>query len=102
MKFDPEAYENMTDEERDEYYRPKKKNSRKTLLPLFIYLILQRYTDDDHPMSQQQLLERLAAHPYELTVERKALSRALHTMEEDGVGIVTDGKNGAWYGTRPW
>ena len=34
---------------------------------------------------------------YELTIERKALSRAIHDIEDEHLGIFTNPKGGTWY-----
>ena len=97
MFFDIDEYENMTDEEIDAYYRPRKTNSRKSLLPLFVYLILKERSDPEHPLRQQQIVELLERPPYEITVERKALSRVIHSLVDSCIGIEDDRKRGTWY-----
>lgn len=72
-----EEYEELTEEEIDEYCRPMKSNSYKSLLPLFVYLILE---NAKRPLKQKEILELLEKSPYELKVERKALSRTLHNL----------------------
>ena len=91
----------MTEEEEEEYldslYRPKKRNNRKQMLSLFVYRILTQKTNPDKPMSQQEIINELQEMPYELTIERKALSRVIHGLEEEMMGIHSDPRGGAWY-----
>lgn len=89
-------FDGMTDEEVDEFYRPKKANSRKALLSLYVYLVLKAKTDSNRPMSQTEILDELYK-TYELCVERKALSRTLHSLVDEGLGIVSRPKVGSWY-----
>ena len=94
--LDPDEFEALSDEEMDEYYRRKKTNSRKSLLPLFIYLILQKHSSPSHPLQQNDIIRLLAAYPYEIQVERKAVSRALHGLEDSLLGIHSEPRVGVW------
>lgn len=93
-----EREEQMTEEELDELYRPKKGNSQKSLLPLFVYSILKTKSDSKHHLRQKDILEELKNPPYELFIERKALSRTIQSLVEayqfaimsDGTGIWID------------
>ena len=86
-------FEDLTDEEIDEYYRPKKQNSRKTLAPLFVYRILQEESTPEKYLTQAKILKRLEER-FELTLERKALSRMLHNLQDEGLGIGSHPKEG--------
>ena len=86
----------MTDEEIDDLYRPKKSNNRKTLAPLYVYIILRERSTPQKHLSQQQIL-RLLEELYEITIERKALSRILHTLADEEIGIVNTPKYGSWF-----
>ena len=47
----------MNDEELDALHRPQKNaNSRKSMVPLFVYLILMQHSDSEHPLKQQEIL----------------------------------------------
>lgn len=94
-EFEDEEYE-LSDEELDELYRPKKQNNRKHSLPLFVYLILKKYSSSDKPLSQQQIIDILSSE-YELNIERKSLSRTIHDIEDEHVGIYSLKSGGAWY-----
>ncbi len=96
-KLTPEEYYNLTDEELDELYRPKKANSRKSLAPLFVYLILKEHTDMYHPYTQNQIIQKLEEYPYEISIERKAVGRILHNLEDSGLGIRSAAGMGSWY-----
>ncbi|MBO4862411.1 MAG: hypothetical protein J5535_05900 [Firmicutes bacterium] len=90
-------YENMTDEELDEFYRPRKQNNRRTLAPLFVYFILKEHSGPDHRLSQSDIINHLADDPYEINIERKALGRVLHLLADSGLGVVSNPRYGAWY-----
>lgn len=91
-----EEMERMSDEELDALYSVKRTNSRKSMAPLFVFLILQKKTDSKHPMRQQDILKALASYPYEVSIERKALSRIVHNLVDSQVSVHAD-KNGVWY-----
>ena len=96
-------FENLTDEELDEFYRPKKTNNRRTLAPLFVYFILKEHSSPDHRLSQSDIIELLAKDPYEIQIERKALGRVLHLLSDSGLGVVSTPRYGAWYDPdREW
>jgi hypothetical protein len=89
--------EGMSEEEQDDLSRPKNANSRKSLVPLFVYLILLQHSDSEHPLRQQEIISYLADEPYEVVIERKALSRVLHNLRDSQIGIYTDKRRGAWH-----
>ena len=94
-EFEDEDYE-LSDEELDELYRPKKQNNRKHSLPLFVYLILKEYSSPNKPLSRKQIIDILSSE-YELNIERKALARTIHDIEDEHVGIYSLKSGGAWY-----
>jgi len=65
-----------------------KTNNPKSLLPLFVFFILKRYTRKERPYRIYNIQRRLSRYPFEIDVERKALSRVVHTMEGANIGIV--------------
>ena len=90
--------EQMSEEELDELHRPRKNaNSRKSMVSLFVYLILKQHSDSEHPLKQQEILSYLAEEPYEITVERKALSRVIQNLKSSQLGIYTDKHRGTWF-----
>ncbi len=90
-----ERLETMSDEELDEFYRPKKTNSRKSLAPLFVYEIITRKSDSRNHLRQNDILKELGKYPYEITLERKALSRIIHNLADSGYDIYSD-NTGVW------
>ena len=92
-----EALMEMPDDELDELYRPRKMNSRKSLTPLFVYMILMEHSSVDHPLRQKEILDYLREYPYEIVIERKALSRIIHNLTDSGLKIHSDAKTGVWY-----
>jgi len=91
--LDDEDYEDYL----DELYRPRKRNNRKQMLSLFVYKILVEKSSPDKRLSQQNIIDELQEMPYELTVERKAISRIIHGLAEELIGIHYDPKGGSWY-----
>lgn len=90
-----EKMETMTEEELDELYRPRKTNTRRSLAPLFVYEILNNKSNTKKHLRQSEILKELGKYPYEISLERKALSRILHNLEDSGYGIHFD-SNGVW------
>ncbi len=90
-------FENMTDEEIDEYYRPKKINSRRSLAPLFVYLILKEKSSPEKHLSHREIADLLSNYPYEITIERKSLGRIIHNLEDSGLGIFSLRGMGTWW-----
>lgn len=80
----------------DEYENPGKMNDRKRLVPLFVYQILKDCSTSRKRLTQSDLIERLDAYPYALSIERKALSRTLHLLADADIGIHSS-RNGSWY-----
>ena len=89
-------YDEMTDEEIDELYRPLKMNSTKTLAPLLVYFILCEHSSEEHHLRQGEILEYLETE-HELVIERKALSRVLHLLADADIGICNDRYEGSWH-----
>ena len=91
-----EQIENMDEEELDMLYRPQKMNSRKSMAPLFVYSILKEKSNSKKHLRQQEIINELAKHPYEILIERKALSRIIHNLvDSTQYGIFQD-KTGVW------
>ena len=90
-------FEDLTDEELDEFYRPRKTNNRRTLAPLFVYFILKHHSGPEKHLSQNEIIDILSKDPYEVRIERKALGRVIHLLSDSGLGIVSAPRYGAWY-----
>lgn len=90
-----EQMELMSEDELDELYRPKKSNTRKSLAPLFVYEILCKKSNSKTHLRQQEILKELEKYPYEISLERKALSRIIHNLMDSQYGIYSD-KTGVW------
>ena len=94
--YDPDDEEE--DYEATDYlYRPKKQNSRKSLVPLLVYLILVNYSSPKRHLSQNAVLKILARYPYEVKLERKALNRVIHGLADSGVGVAFKKGDGCWF-----
>lgn len=79
----------------DEYFKLKKTNSSKSLAPLLVYFIIRDFTDSVFHLRQQDILDLLELR-YGLTLERKALGRIVHALEDMRLNIYTDRANGIW------
>ncbi|MBR6766271.1 MAG: hypothetical protein IKM06_07285 [Clostridia bacterium] len=91
-----EQMENMTDEELDELFRPQKSNTRKSLAPLFVYDILMKCSDSKRHLRQNEILLALSKYPYEISLERKALSRIIHNLADSSQYAVFQDRSGVW------
>ena len=73
-----------------ELHRTERKGMRavhpKKLLILYIFDILQKYTDEEHRLSQKEIQDILKRE-YEMTVDRKAVKRNLLNLIEYGSNI---------------
>lgn len=70
----------------------------KKLALIRIYQILQRYSDEKHPMTQEKIAEFLKRE-YGIEIERKAIGRNISLLKEAGVEIETK-REGSWLVTR--
>lgn len=92
-----EKLEQMSDDELDEMdcERPQA-NSAKSLLPLFVHQILGKHSSAQKHLHQQEIIDYLKQPPYEITVERKAISRTLYTLNNWFPDSVLCDKDGWW------
>lgn len=95
IRMNIERLELMTDAELDEYFRPKKSNSRKSMAPLFVYLILKEHSNSKKHLRQRDILEILEKYPYEISIERKSLSRIIHNIIDSQLSVYSD-QTGTW------
>ena len=91
-----EQMELMSEEELDELYRPQKANTRKSLAPLFVYEILSKHSNSKTHLRQNDILKKLSEYPYEISLERKALSRIIHNLTDSPQYAVFQDKSGVW------
>lgn len=71
--------------------------SKKTLI-MRIYQILEDYSDAEHPLKQQEIINLLDRN-YGIECERKAVGRNISYLKEIGVDLESDG-NGTYLATR--
>ncbi len=71
--------------------------ANKTLI-IRIYQILDKYSDQDHELTQQQIIDLLAS-SYGIECERKAVARNIAYLQDIGCDIQSDGK-GAYLASR--
>ena len=91
-----EQMELMSDDELDELYRPQKANKLKSMAPLFICDILSKKSNSKTHLRQQDILKELQKYPYEITLERKALSRIIHNLIDLPQYAVFSDTTGVW------
>ena len=91
-----EQMELMSEEELDELCRPQKANTRKSLAPLFVFEILTKHSDSKTHLRQNDILKKLSEYPYEISLERKALSRIIHNLIDSPGFAVFQDKSGVW------
>ena len=72
----------------------------KKLAPLRILQILEEYTDYDHPLTQEEIVNYLDK-DYGLMVERKLVGRNLSILKEAGYDIESD-RCGSYLAERPF
>lgn len=96
IRFRLEQMELMDDEELDELYRPQKTNSRKSLAPLFVFEIINKNSNSKNHLRQKDILKKLNEYPYEILLERKALSRIIHNLSDSAHYHIFQDKTGVW------
>ncbi len=74
-------------------------SSNKKLLIAYIYKILMEYSDEDHPLKQQDIIGLLRSH-YGMECERKAIAANLQSLEELGISIHRLPNQGVYLGQR--
>jgi predicted DNA-binding transcriptional regulator YafY len=72
----------------------------KKLALVRILQILQKYSDCDHLLTQEQIAERLQ-NEHGITLERKAVGRNISYLQEAGYDIISV-KGGSYYDGRPF
>ncbi|MCR4683756.1 MAG: WYL domain-containing protein [Clostridiales bacterium] len=70
----------------------------KKLALLRILQILERYSDCDHPLTQEEILNLLEA-DYGIVIERKAVGRNISLLKEAGIDIESE-RNGSYLASR--
>lgn len=71
--------------------------AKKTLI-MRIYQILEKYSDEEHPLTQPEIIEILRR-DYDIECERKAVGRNVSYLKEMGYDIETDAR-GSYLATR--
>ena len=106
VKYESELHEvnlvKENEEDEDFINNTKKANNRKTLAPLYVHMILMECTNRQKHLTYQEILDRLAGFPYEVEIERKALGRILHLLEEEDFLGVVNTRKGTWYEPHRW
>ena len=69
------------------------------LIPLCLLRLLEKYSDPENPITQEQLGELLEAE-YGISCERKAMGRSLGRLREQLGVDIRYGSKGCWLGSR--
>ena len=69
------------------------------LIPLCLLRLLEKYSDPENPITQEQLGELLEAE-YGISCERKAMGRSLGRLREQLDVDIRSGRKGCWLGSR--
>ena len=89
--------DNKTDEELDELYKHRMSNKRKTMAPLYIYLVLKEHTDWDNHLHVSDII-LLLEEEHKIIVKRGAVERTLNSLIDDDVNIWGGKRgDGYWY-----
>lgn len=91
------AFDELDDNTLDQLYKRQKTNTRKSMAPLFIYLVLKEYSSPQKPLKQQEIINILKKYPYEIFIERKAVSRIIHNLVDSDLNIYSNAKIGTWF-----
>ena len=73
-------------------------NSNKKLLTIYILEILKEYSDEEHPMLQNDIINKLDIN-YNMSCDRKSVGANIQILEDIGYNIVKTGK-GVYLGER--
>jgi predicted DNA-binding transcriptional regulator YafY len=71
----------------------------KKLALLRIWQILQKYSDCDHPLTQDEIVDRLDK-DYGIIIERKAVGRNISLLKEAKIDIESTSRDGCYLATR--
>ncbi len=74
-------------------------DSNKKLILLYVLEMLKRYSDESHPLTQQEILNLIEDH-YGMACERKAISRNIDYLIDFGYEIVKKGNSGCYLLSR--
>ena len=95
IRHEIQRRELMTEDELDNAEKLTKRNSRKDMVPLFVYFILKEYSDSAKHLRQEEILE-LLREKYEIDIKRNALSRTISGLADEGLSIYSNRSTGAW------
>ena len=72
-----------------------KTNTLKSAAPLYVYLVLQSHSNPRRHLTQQEILNYVEEE-FDVTMERKALSRWLHLLITLNLDVYSDPRYGTW------
>ena len=68
----------------------------KRLKAMYVYEILSKHSNSKTHLRQNDILKKLSEYPYEISLERKALSRIIHNLTDSPQYAVFQDKSGVW------
>lgn len=74
-------------------------DSNKKLILLYVLEVLKEYSDETHPLTQQDIISKIENH-YGMTCERKAIGRNIDYLIDFGYEIVKQGNSGCYLLSR--
>ena len=74
-------------------------NSRKSLVSLYIYLMLRSESSENHPFDAEELLARLEDEQG-IVMEKQAVVRAVKLLADSDIHVFYRARKGAWYDRR--
>ncbi len=95
VRYEIERREFMTDDELDKTEKTTKRNSRKDMVPLFVYFILKDYSNSAKHLKQDEILE-LLREKYEVDIKRNTLGRTISGLVDEGLSIFSNRRTGTW------
>ncbi len=72
----------------------KTANSRKSLGLLYIYKVILKHSDDGNHLKNEEIRKMLENPPYDLKLERKAVSRNIGLLHNEG--FIFNDRTGSW------
>ena len=86
---------NLSDEDTEKIFAKRKTNSDKSSASLYIYLVLKRYSNEKHYLTQGQIREYIWR-DFEVSLERKCISRYIHNLVNLDIGVYSEPHHGTW------
>lgn len=87
--------ENLSDEDIDRIFVERKTNGEKSIIALYIYLVLKRYSGENRYLTQREIKDYIQR-DFEVKLERKCISRYVHNLIDLDIGVYSEPHHGTW------